>query len=170
MMMRLRYTSHVTRHTSHVTRHHTSHVTRHASRVRLPTSAAIWRELIYSTWTSLVPPPPPPYVAVPFDVVGLSVFVVEIYKGFGVLICGSGTSIALKKREGGGAAAGGGAALDCVDEGDDDDDDDGDGDDNSDDDDCLHGGGGAAAAAAAAVAIQESLFLDDGVELPDDFE
>jgi hypothetical protein len=70
-----------------------------------------------------------------------------------------GTSIALKKREGGGAASGGGAALEGLEEEDD-------GSEGSDDD-AVFGGGGAA---AVAVAIQENLFLDEDVELPDDLE
>ncbi len=74
----------------------------------------------------------------------------------------SGTSIALKKREGGGGAAGGGAAAEEEDVDDDGDD----GDDSSSD----GGGGGGGGAAAVSLAIQENLFLDDDVELPDDFE
>ncbi len=67
----------------------------------------------------------------------------------------AGTSIGLKKREGGGAAAGGGAALDGLEE-----------EDGEDVDDEALGGG----CAAVASAIQENLFLDEDVELPDDFD
>jgi hypothetical protein len=70
-----------------------------------------------------------------------------------------GTSIALKKREGG-LAFGGGAALEGLEE-------EVDGSEEDSDEDAVFEGGGAA---AVAVAIQENLFLDEDVELPDDFE
>ncbi len=90
-------------------------------------------------------------------------FVLNLFRlHFDFKLSFSGTSIALKKREGGGCAAGGGAAAE-----DDDVDDDGDdGDDSSNDGGGVGGGG----AAAVSLAIQENLFLDDDVELPDDFE
>lgn len=79
------------------------------------------------------------------DLEGLDIFDVDV----------TGTSIGLKKREGGGAAAGGGAALDGLEE-----------EDGEDVDDEALGGG----CAAVASAIQENLFLDEDVELPDDFD
>ena len=71
-----------------------------------------------------------------------------------------GTSIALKKREGGGAFAGGGAALAGLEEEEDD----------AGDDDASSDAGGGGGAAAVGMAIQENLFLDEDVELPEDFE
>lgn len=82
------------------------------------------------------------------DLDGVDIFDVDV----------TGTSIALKKREGGGACAGGGAALAGLEEEDE----------ASDDDESSDAGGGGAA--AVSMAIQENLFLDDDVELPEDFE
>lgn len=84
------------------------------------------------------------------DLEGVDIFDVDV----------TGTSIALKKREGGGAV-GGAAAMDGVDE-------EGEEDDGSDGDASSDAGGGGAA--AVAVAIQENLFLEEDVELPEDFE